>query len=454
MELKSIKINKLFGLFDYNIDLNNIGDLTILTGPNGYGKTTILNIIYNLFNQRFFYFQKLNFELLSYYFTEGQRIDVVKKKGKERTEQTIQFVNNQQIVIPQKVETIDIQIDLFKNENKVETFTYNYELENRLAQELRRFFPINQLTPDLWIDERTGKQTTLNDFLNENSNQLPERIITLIKRQGDKNTQILQLLSKINVYLIKEQRLLRQVLGNNRVVNQNKAFTNTIEEYANELRGLIEQKQLEAYHMTQQLDSSFPKRLIECKEFLSETDFNARFAQLTKKQKQLQTFGIATTKQDVTEYNKETANVLTVYLEDSENKLRVYDDLLSKIELFVNILNEKRFAFKSIVINGTKGFYFQLSNGQQLNLTDLSSGEQQEVVLLYELLFKTNPNTLILIDEPEISLHVIWQKAFIQDLQRIAKMKQISFLVATHSPQIINDKWELTRDLFNLANAN
>ncbi|MDR2921332.1 MAG: AAA family ATPase, partial [Tannerella sp.] len=93
-------------------------------------------------------------------------------------------------------------------------------------------------------------------------------------------------------------------------------------------------------------------------------------------------------------------------------------------------------------------------NGQRLNLTDLSSGEQQEVVLLYELLFKTNSNTLILIDEPEISLHVMWQKAFIRDLQRIAQVKQISFLISTHAPQIINDRWDLTRDLFNLAKAN
>jgi len=451
MELQSIVIKKLFGLFDYNIDLNNEENLTILTGPNGYGKTTILNIMYNLFNQRFFYFQKLNFELISVYFIEGKRIDVTKKKGKEKIEQAIQIVDNQQRIVHQSVETIDIHINLFSENNPIDTFIYNDETENRLAQELRHFFPIRQLTAGLWVDERTGKQITLNEFLNENSNQLPEKIITIIKRQENRNAQVLQLLGKASVYLIKEQRLLKQVFENNRTLNSNISFINTIEEYARELKNIIEQKQLEAYQMTQQLDSSFPKRLIECKEFLSESDFTVRFTQLTKKQLQLQTFGIATTKQDVTEYSKETANVLTVYLEDSEEKLRVYDDLLDKIELFVNILNEKRFAFKSIKINGTQGFYFQLKNGQRLNLTDLSSGEQQEVVLFYELLFRTNPNTLILIDEPEISLHVTWQKAFVQDLQRISKMKQISFLVATHSPQIINGRWDLGRDLFKLA---
>jgi predicted ATP-binding protein involved in virulence len=431
MEVRNIKIQKLFGLFDYNIELNQIENLTILTGPNGYGKTTILNIIYNLFNQRFTYFQKLNFELISFSFDQDKRIDITK------VEQTVAIIN----------------LDLYVNNIPKETFVYDFELENRLTQELRISYPIRQLTPDLWVDDRTGEQMSVNEFLNENSNQLPEHIKTLIKRQSvSRNTQIWDTLNEIKVYLIKEQRLLKQILDN-RTMNSKSSFINTIEEYAKELKNIIEQKQLEAYQITQRLDGSFPKRLIECKEFLSESDFKSRFTGLTGKQELLKTFGIATTIQDVTEYNNDTANVLTVYLEDSEKKVKVYDELLSKIELFVNILNKKKFAFKSIVINGSRGFYFQSSNGQRLNLTDLSSGEQQEVVLLYELLFKTNPNTLILIDEPEISLHVMWQKAFIQDLQRIAKMKQISFLVSTHAPQIINDRWDLTRDLYELSNA-
>jgi predicted ATP-binding protein involved in virulence len=338
---------------------------------------------------------------------------------------------------------------LFDNLGKsVDSFTYNSDTENKLLLELGKYIPIQKISQNIVLDSNTGKQMSLRDFLTENINYLPVNIIGLINKQG--SAQISQLLNSTNVYIIREERLLTQT----RINNQNISFSRTIEMYAKELKEVIAQKQLQAYQITQQLDSSFPKRLIECKEFLSEDDFRIRFAKLTKKQELLKVFGISTTQPDVTEYNKETANVLTVYLNDSEQKLGVYDELLSKIELFVNILNEKRFAFKSIVINGTQGFYFQLSNGQRLSLADLSSGEQQEVVLLYELLFKTDSNTLILIDEPEISLHVEWQKPFIQDLQRIAKMKQISFLVSTHAPGIINDKWDLTRDLFDLATVN
>jgi predicted ATP-binding protein involved in virulence len=77
----------------------------------------------------------------------------------------------------------------------------------------------------------------------------------------------------------------------------------------------------------------------------------------------------------------------------------------------------------------------------------LSSGEQHELVLLYELLFKVKPNSLVLIDEPELSLHVGWQVQFLKDLQEITKLADLDILMATHSPDIIQDRWDLTAEL-------
>ncbi|MDR2692280.1 MAG: AAA family ATPase [Dysgonamonadaceae bacterium] len=436
MKLQNIEIKKLFGVFDYNIDLNNEENLIILTGPNGYGKTTILNIIYNLFNQRFFYFRKIDFELIAVFFTDNRKITINKKTGKGKAEQFV-------------------QIELYNDNRRIDNYIYNSEEEHALIQNINRYMPNYSIFSNVIINNRTGKQTGLGEFLNESIDYIPDKIFDLIKKQGEIHPRVLQTLNNTNVYLIKEQRLLKkQSYETNRPVNSNTPFVNTIEECAKELKNEIEQKQLEAYQVAQKLDSSFPQRLIECKNELQEDEFNKRFLNLNDKQKKLQQFGIATSGQIITKYDDKDARVLTVYLEDSEKKVEGYADLLNKIELFVNILNEKRFAFKSIVINSAQGFSFQSNNGQNLHLTDLSSGEQQEVVLFYELLFKTNPDTLILIDEPEISLHVIWQKTFVKDLLKIAGMKQISFLVATHSPQIINGRWDLGRDLFKLAKEN
>ena len=447
--LESIKIKKLFGLFDYHITLDTTENITILTGPNGYGKTTILNIIYHFFNQQFFYFQKLNFESIHFEFSENKRMELTKRKKKNKEDKNAKFPP---FLSDYEIETVDINILLFDNGKEIDKFTYDNDLRKQIERKLKRFLPIRQLTDDLWYDERTEEPITFDKILNENKEQLPDNFFSFLKKQGDKKSNsIIDLLNISNIYLIKEQRLLRKIFNPNKEEN---TFVNTIELYADELKKLIEETQLEAYKITQKLDSTFPKRLIETTTTIDEATFKERFTILKEKQSKLQQFGIAISQQEVTNYNPENAKVLSVYLNDSEEKLNVYNDLLEKIELFVNIINQREFAFKSIQISNNKGFSFYQNKTQQpLSLTDLSSGEQQEVVLLYELLFKTAQNSLILIDEPEISLHVIWQKAFIDDLKKIAKLKKISFLVSTHSPQIINNYWELTRDLFELSNV-
>lgn len=47
MKLKNISIFGLFGMLNYNIPLD-YSDTIIITGPNGYGKTMLLNIIDNI----------------------------------------------------------------------------------------------------------------------------------------------------------------------------------------------------------------------------------------------------------------------------------------------------------------------------------------------------------------------------------------------------------------------
>lgn len=94
-----------------------------------------------------------------------------------------------------------------------------------------------------------------------------------------------------------------------------------------------------------------------------------------------------------------TKSALHIYLEDTEQKLGVFAELARKIELFKEIIN-KRFLFKKMTVNQEQGFVFTNSHGDALALTDLSLGEQHELVMLYELLFKVQSHSLVLIDEP------------------------------------------------------
>ena len=70
----SIQFEKLFGRFNYDVVLNKEG-LTILTGPNGYGKSTILKSIEAIGNglAGLDYFGSLDFKNVSIFFEKEKK---------------------------------------------------------------------------------------------------------------------------------------------------------------------------------------------------------------------------------------------------------------------------------------------------------------------------------------------------------------------------------------------
>jgi predicted ATPase len=138
---------------------------------------------------------------------------------------------------------------------------------------------------------------------------------------------------------------------------------------------------------------------------------------------------------------------LSTYLDDTERKLDVFTGLLERLELFVEIMNA-RLVRKAVSIDVNKGISVHRKGiAGSIPTESLSSGEQHEMVLLYDLLFRTEPNSVVLIDEPEISLHVAWQQAFLRDITRISRLSSLRFIIATHSPQIIDEWWGRTSEL-------
>ena len=87
---------------------------------------------------------------------------------------------------------------------------------------------------------------------------------------------------------------------------------------------------------------------------------------------------------------------------------------------------------------------------KELALSQLSSGEKETVVLFYQLLFDVPDNVILLVDEPEISLHVAWQREFAEDIKTVVESKGITALIATHSPQFINGNRGIQIDLGEL----
>lgn len=74
------------------------------------------------------------------------------------------------------------------------------------------------------------------------------------------------------------------------------------------------------------------------------------------------------------------------------------------------------------------------SNGKILNIKDLSSGEKQIFFRGGSLLQHNAENAIILIDEPEISMHPEWQQKILEFYRGISKTSQ--YILSTHSPHI------------------
>jgi ABC-type lipoprotein export system ATPase subunit len=210
------------------------------------------------------------------------------------------------------------------------------------------------------------------------------------------------------------------------------------------------------------LDRTFPKRVLArlghvMAEPPSEDVLRKRLAELEHLRSRLTEVGLLDRSDDSALISQEsfddpTRKFLAEYANDAAKKLEPYDWILPRLELLNRIIND-HFQFKLMSIARKEGFAFVDTRKKKVALESLSSGEQHELVLVYRLLFKTQPGTLLLVDEPEISLHIAWQKQFLSDLRQIIALSPMDVVLSTHSPQLIGGSLDLAVQLEAPAQA-
>ncbi len=234
----------------------------------------------------------------------------------------------------------------------------------------------------------------------------------------------------------------------------------TVDQYARDLRRIIADG-LSAYAAkSQTLDRNFPERVVDEMESNTNVDVGAVGAMLLEIEKEreaLEEAGLLEREEHPDQFNPErlsdqnVAPVIKVYAEQTLEKFAVLADLKAKLKTFSNFLNA-HYNDKVVFVSPASGFSIaSLRHARDheweiqamLRPSELSSGEQQMLVLAYEVIFRTAQNTLILIDEPELSLHVLWQSTLVDDLAAMGSFSDVNFILATHSPTLIADREEL-----------
>lgn len=106
---------------------------------------------------------------------------------------------------------------------------------------------------------------------------------------------------------------------------------------------------------------------------------------------------------------------------------------------FIEIVNE---AFKDTgktLSETDSNLSFVKDNGQSIPLFNLSAGEKQLLIILLTVLLEKRQEFILIMDEPEISMHIDMQYTLIDNLQRLNPNIQI--IISTHSPAIFGSGW-------------
>ena len=126
-----------------------------------------------------------------------------------------------------------------------------------------------------------------------------------------------------------------------------------------------------------------------------------------------------------------------MYMLNQDETLTMLDarkKVTEEINGIFNIL-ELDVKLKGISRDGKNMPIFENSQGEEFDINELSSGEKQLFLRTLSIKMLEPEDSIILIDEPELSLHPKWQQQIIKVYQNIGKNNQI--IVATHSPHIL-----------------
>ena len=80
-----------------------------------------------------------------------------------------------------------------------------------------------------------------------------------------------------------------------------------------------------------------------------------------------------------------------------------------------------------------------LGGNEIIHLYKLSSGEKQLLIILLRVFLMDEQPYILLMDEPEISLHIEWQYRLFEEIQKLNPYCQI--ITSTHSPSLFGDGW-------------
>ena len=386
--LQHVSIEGMYDEFDYELDFYS--DLSILHALNGYGKTTIFKKINRLLNGEIDRFLDIYCRKFSATFSNGSSITVTSGSDAKNNKYDSQMV----VFFP---DTRFIESYLIEGVMPLGDNSFWYQTSDDRLPAVIKYCTGNLTAKFIRADRIYGH------LQGKQGNEMVEDCVELIKQKVDEAKE--QFAQRNNML---DSNFARRAMD----AIRNKYPHLSVEEVNTKWKALVERR--DKFYAIGLLNT-YERHSYEKVDFkLLDDDYQA---------------------------DESFLHMLTVYLKDCQTKDDILAPIYRKILLMTRIINEDHgFARKKLVFNfgdANRPFvYFETDKGNEIPISQLSSGEKNDFIIFTELIFNSRKDTLVLIDEPEISLHLAWQLKIVDELLEIADINNFQTLIATHAPGI------------------
>jgi ABC-type lipoprotein export system ATPase subunit len=462
--ISKVSVHGLQGIFNYELEFGKKEDTVIIIAPNGYGKTALLSLLKSCVSLNLRKVSSDTFEQMDITFEDKTRW-VFKKVFDERKlskdpgrHGEVRESVRRSAFRHRRADPYSVIFQRFdKKGREVEEVSSAIDSANEtvIVRALDRLPFLSAISMSSVRDLRSGEIIATQDALRLYYNDLvaDPYVRELIAAAAPE--AIWGGIAPIECLFIETQRLLYS--KEQPEDGSKEAPQEEILRQARALSTLLQDNYADYATKSQALDRSFPSRLIgRARKIIRPNIENLRTSlrDVEEKRSLLTDAGILVDQADSIismndEIAPEVAEALQIYVEDSRVKLGTYDEIYPKVSVFRELMSRK---LKPKRLSIGRDFGAAVYRDEtKLSLSGLSSGEKHEFIMLFKLIFETKKDSLVLIDEPEISLHVVWQLEFMSDLRRIQNANPFQSMIATHSPQIFQGFKHLVIDLADQA---
>ncbi len=430
MLLEHVIVDGILDEYTHEIKFNKGNNYAIIYGPNGVGKTKLLEIIKAASELQYDTLMEMPFRTAKLTYSDSTVLRVTREAVYEEEEGYYDYKGTFELTLPDgKVATWSAVTDHDGwHRSKHDAQYLHGEIQTAIDDNLR-------------VAETSKVSTEHWSFFSHD------------KDMGKAPKVIRSFKEKSHCYLIEAQRLKtprKHIENRQRRLIETREPEDRIVALSRQIAQLLNEAQTKHSQLSRIKERTFPSRVLAeaqknihirrdaekiRKQYNMQNEFRDRLAKVVSDD---YSEGLALPDGELEDW---ALTLLELYLDDAKDKLRPFVEILGKIELLQELVN-KRLLNKALFVTEKRGLIVKRTDrNEEIPLTALSSGEQHQIILLCDLLLNVREGSLVLIDEPEISLHIAWQLDFIPDVIAIAEMVGFRFIVATHSPQIINGLW-------------